>query len=189
MDDDNDADRFVCRQVARRVPCWLLFPNLPPTMTAVILSCFPRVDPGIGMTCPPLPSPRSPPARTPLYLSDDDTYVICTSIRCDMISKSKQNSEFFVQERKLGTAREETLWHDRYRLDLCLLPKFIDEEVAVQILTIGKAINFLRRLCGDSEWIMGPMAKASWLAGCILSSAACDVSDGIEAYVDDCFLS
>lgn len=55
------------------------------------------------------------------------------------------------------------MWHDRYHLDLCLLPKFIDQEVAVKILTIGKAINFLRRLCGDSEWIMGPMAKASWL--------------------------
>lgn len=58
---------------------------------------------------------------------------------------------------------ENTLWHDRYSLDPRLLPKFIDREVAVKILTIGKAINFLRRLCGDSEWIMGPMAKASGL--------------------------
>ncbi|CAN0413486.1 unnamed protein product, partial [Ectocarpus sp. 12 AP-2014] len=71
------------------------------------------------------------------------------------------HNEFFVQERKLATVLKETLWHDRYHLDLCLLPKFIDQEVAVKILTIGKAINFLRRLCGDSEWIMGPMAKAT----------------------------
>ncbi|CAN0277247.1 unnamed protein product, partial [Ectocarpus sp. 13 AM-2016] len=35
------------------------------------------------------------------------------------------------------------------------------QEVAVTALTIGKAINFLRRLCGDSEWNMGGMAKAA----------------------------
>lgn len=58
-------------------------------------------------------------------------------------------------------APDEMLWQDRYHLDAGLLPKFIDEEVATKILTIGKAINFLRRLCGDSEWIMGPMAKVS----------------------------
>lgn len=80
-----------------------------------------------------------------------------------MFCQNRNNSEFFVQEIKLGTVCEATLWHARYRLDLCLLPKFIDEEVAVQILTIGKAINFLRKLCGDSEWIMGPMAKAGWV--------------------------
>lgn len=57
----------------------------------------------------------------------------------------------------------EKLWHEKYRLDPHLLPKFIDQELAGKILTIGKAINFLRSLCGDSEWIMGPMAKASGL--------------------------
>lgn len=74
-------------------------------------------------------------------------------------------SEFFVQEKKLADSKEERekLWHDLYRLDPRLLPKFIDQELAAKILTIGKAINFLRRLCGDSEWIMGPMAKASGL--------------------------
>ncbi|CAM9606481.1 unnamed protein product [Scytosiphon promiscuus] len=71
------------------------------------------------------------------------------------------HKEFFVQESKLATAKEEFLWHDRYQLDLCLLPKFIEQEVAVKILTIGKAINFLRSLCGDSAWIMGPMARAA----------------------------
>eukprot|EP00903_Cladosiphon_okamuranus_P012519 g11722.t2 len=70
--------------------------------------------------------------------------------------------EFFVQE-KLLEAKEERdkLWREKYRLDSRLLPKFIDKELAGKILTIGKAINFLRRLCGDSEWIMGPMAKAA----------------------------
>lgn len=56
-------------------------------------------------------------------------------------------------------APDEMLWQERYHIDLGALPKFIDVEVAEKILTIGKAINFLRRLCGDSEWIMGPMAK------------------------------
>lgn len=57
---------------------------------------------------------------------------------------------------------DEYLWEERYMLDPCLLPKFIDQEVAVKILTIGKTIIFLRRLCGDSEWIMGPMARVGW---------------------------
>lgn len=77
-----------------------------------------------------------------------------------------ERSEFFVQEKVLDTKDEkekEKLWHEKYRLVSHLLPKFIDKELAAKILTIGKAINFLRRLCGDSEWIMGPMAKASGL--------------------------
>lgn len=63
-------------------------------------------------------------------------------------------------------AQDEMLWQERYKLDLESLPKFIDRDVATKILVIGKAINFLRRLCGDSEWIMGPMAKVfhvAWL--------------------------
>lgn len=68
--------------------------------------------------------------------------------------------EFFVQMNPLAI-EDEMLWQERYYLDLCLLPKFIEQGIALKILTIGKAINFLRRLCGDSEWIMGPMAKVS----------------------------
>lgn len=51
------------------------------------------------------------------------------------------------------------LWQERYSLDPAAVPNFIDNLLATKILTIGKSINFLRRLCGDSEWIMGPMAK------------------------------
>ncbi|CAN0141972.1 unnamed protein product [Ectocarpus fasciculatus] len=98
-----------------------------------------------------------------------------------------KHSEFFVQERKLATVLDETLWHDRYHLDLCLLPKFIEQEVAVKILTIGKAINFLRRLCGDSEWIMGPMAKASWLTLLVmLSCGQYGNTTSLTAVVESC---
>lgn len=80
-----------------------------------------------------------------------------------------ERSEFFVQVKALESKEEgEKLWHEKYRLVSHLLPKFIDKELAAKILTIGKAINFLRRLCGDSEWIMGPMAKASGLGGAAL---------------------
>lgn len=58
-------------------------------------------------------------------------------------------------------AQDEMLWQERYKLEPDALPKFIEEDVADKILVIGKAINFLRRLCGDSEWIMGPMAKVA----------------------------
>eukprot|EP00752_Nemacystus_decipiens_P006417 g5780.t2 len=75
------------------------------------------------------------------------------------------HNEFFVGVKALESKEEpEKLWHEKYRLVSHLLPKFIDKELASKILTIGKAINFLRRLCGDSEWIMGPMAKAAALA-------------------------
>eukprot|EP00904_Undaria_pinnatifida_P002799 jgi/Undpi1/1251/HiC_scaffold_108.g14165.m1 len=70
------------------------------------------------------------------------------------------HKEFFVQMNPLAI-EDEMLWQERYYLALDLLPKFIEQEIALKILTIGKAINFLRRLCGDSEWIMGPMAKAA----------------------------
>lgn len=65
--------------------------------------------------------------------------------------------EFFVRVNQL--ALDEMLWQERYSLDEDGLPPFIGRAVASNILVIGKAINFLRRLCGDSEWIMGPMAK------------------------------
>lgn len=81
-----------------------------------------------------------------------------------MNETERKRREFFIQEKSLNTKEfGEKLWHEKYRLDSSLLPKFIDQELAAKILTIGKAINFLRRLCGDSEWIMGPMAKASGL--------------------------
>lgn len=54
---------------------------------------------------------------------------------------------------------DDMLWQDRYQLDFSLLPTFIESAVASKILTVGKAINFLRHLCGDSAWIIGPMAK------------------------------
>ena len=77
---------------------------------------------------------------------------------------------------------DEMLWQERYYLALDLLPKFIEQEIALKILTIGKAINFLRRLCGDSEWIMGPMAKVSKPRDSIKSSvcASCFVSASFE---------
>lgn len=90
----------------------------------------------------------------------------------------RKRSEFFVQEKKLESHQEQaSLWHEKYRLIPRLLPKFIDKELAAKILTIGKAINFLRRLCGDSEWIMGPMAKVR-RRDLLLSVSDCGVSIG-----------
>lgn len=65
--------------------------------------------------------------------------------------------EFFVKCSRKGP--DEHLWRHCYSLDPRALPKFIDEKVAADILTIGKSINFLRKLCGDTEWIMGAMSK------------------------------
>ncbi|CAM9222888.1 unnamed protein product [Discosporangium mesarthrocarpum] len=69
------------------------------------------------------------------------------------------HNEFFVSVNP--DAKPDLWWQDRYELNLSVMPKFVDEGSARKILTIGKSINFLRTTCNDSEWIMGPMAKAA----------------------------
>ncbi|EDW00464.1 gamma-tubulin complex component 3 [Drosophila grimshawi] len=53
--------------------------------------------------------------------------------------------EFFVES--LADVGVDRLWHDKFRLRLHMLPKFITRELADKILKTGKSINFLREVC------------------------------------------
>ncbi|KAH8368087.1 hypothetical protein KR084_006868 [Drosophila pseudotakahashii] len=54
-------------------------------------------------------------------------------------------SEFFVES--LNDVGADRLWHDKFRLRLAMLPKFVPKELADKILKTGKCINFLREIC------------------------------------------
>ncbi|EDX01615.1 gamma-tubulin complex component 3 [Drosophila yakuba] len=55
------------------------------------------------------------------------------------------HSEFFVES--LNDVGADRLWHDKFRLRLSMLPKFVPMEMANKILKTGKCINFLREIC------------------------------------------
>ncbi|EDW48794.1 gamma-tubulin complex component 3 isoform X1 [Drosophila sechellia] len=74
--------------------------------------------------------------------------------------------EFFVKSIKdVGVDR---LWHDKFRLRLPMLPKFVPIELAKKILMTGKCINFLREICEEQ----GMMKKRDELMKVMESSAA-----------------
>ena len=44
------------------------------------------------------------------------------------------------------------LWHERYVLVEAMLPCFVSAALGEQVLLVGKAINFIRLSCADSQW-------------------------------------
>ncbi|KAJ8532757.1 hypothetical protein K7X08_015646 [Anisodus acutangulus] len=58
-------------------------------------------------------------------------------------------AEFFVLSRPV---KDESLWREGYRLHAAMLPAFITQTLAKQILRTGKSINFLRVCCDDRGW-------------------------------------
>ncbi|KFB46075.1 AGAP003865-PA-like protein [Anopheles sinensis] len=55
--------------------------------------------------------------------------------------------EFFIEE--LTDVSHNQLWHEAFRLRKPMVPSFISDTFAKQILVIGKSINFLRETCKD----------------------------------------
>ncbi|KAH8256661.1 hypothetical protein KR026_011644, partial [Drosophila bipectinata] len=62
-------------------------------------------------------------------------------------------SEFFVES--LNDVGADRLWHDKFRLRVAMMPKFITMELADKILKTGKSINFLREICEMTELVKG----------------------------------
>ncbi|RAL48519.1 hypothetical protein DM860_005943 [Cuscuta australis] len=58
-------------------------------------------------------------------------------------------SEFFIVSQPV---KAESLWGEGYRLHSAMLPSFISQSLAQQILRTGKSINFLRVCCEDGGW-------------------------------------
>ena len=46
------------------------------------------------------------------------------------------------------------MWHSRYTLNTAMLPSFVEQSLASDILLVGKSINFIRACCGDTEWVL-----------------------------------
>lgn len=58
-------------------------------------------------------------------------------------------AEFFIVSQPV---KDESLWREGYRLHAAMLPTFISQSLAKQILRTGKSINFLRVCCDDRGW-------------------------------------
>ena len=69
----------------------------------------------------------------------------------------KKKFEFHFSLRKCFAANNNNgnnLWFDKYRLRTSMLPSWFPKELAMQALSIGKSINFIRRTCNDAEWLL-----------------------------------
>jgi len=60
--------------------------------------------------------------------------------------------EFFIVAD--SAVPEEDMWRSKYHIEQSLLPLFISDDLAKQILLIGKSINFIRQSCNDREWVL-----------------------------------
>ncbi|ALC48521.1 l-1-dd4 [Drosophila busckii] len=89
-----------------------------------------------------------------------EVLIACCAPLVRMISKwmleggiDDNYGEFFVES--LSQVGADRLWHDKFRLRLSMLPKFLSRELADKILRAGKSINFLREVCETHEPING----------------------------------
>ncbi|CAD7697869.1 unnamed protein product [Ostreobium quekettii] len=95
--------------------------------------------------------------------------------------------EFFVRdaaeslEEEGGSAPLLDLWREGYRIDHAMLPAYISEPLARQILRAGKTINFLRERCQDGEWVQERATEAQ-ASGMV--SAANGQMEGLQGLVD-----
>lgn len=55
--------------------------------------------------------------------------------------------EFFVDTDP--KVPDERLWLEKYSLNHIMIPSYISSELAIKILQTGKAVNFIRRCCGE----------------------------------------
>ncbi|CCI48015.1 unnamed protein product [Albugo candida] len=60
--------------------------------------------------------------------------------------------EFFIRAEE--NHPDDQLWVHQYKLRLDMLPTFISLDLAKKILIIGKSINFIRKCCGNTEWVL-----------------------------------
>ena len=60
--------------------------------------------------------------------------------------------EFFVEtDPNVG---DDKLWTEKYKLNYIMIPAFLSNQLANKILLTGKAVNFIRRCCDESDWIL-----------------------------------
>ncbi|KAL7062111.1 hypothetical protein AAHC03_0605 [Spirometra sp. Aus1] len=59
------------------------------------------------------------------------------------------NQEFFVAVNP--SVSNERLWYNKYSIRKSMVPRFISMEQAKKVLLIGKSVNFLMHVCGESQ--------------------------------------
>lgn len=64
-----------------------------------------------------------------------------------------QTDEFFIEQRAVPLSQ---LWEARYTLREAMLPCFLPRRLALEILNVGKTLNFIRHCCSDMEWNLRP---------------------------------
>ena len=60
--------------------------------------------------------------------------------------------EFFVDMDPM--VGNDKLWTEKYKLNYIMIPSFLSNSLAHKILLTGKAVNFIRRCCGEQDWIL-----------------------------------
>lgn len=60
--------------------------------------------------------------------------------------------EFFIDTDPNVT--DDKLWTQKYSLNYVMIPSFLSNELAIKILQTGKTVNFIRRCCGEQDWIL-----------------------------------
>lgn len=54
----------------------------------------------------------------------------------------------------------ERMWRAMYTMRPAMVPSFLSGELASELFTIGKTINFMRTCCGDTDWTFEPSLRA-----------------------------
>jgi gamma-tubulin complex component 3 len=118
----------------------------------------------------PLLSPHSPPLL-PLFLP---SYQVSAWVHEGELADP--HHEFFVQDAggaggsgsssslissasATSSSSGADLWRGRHVLDPSLVPSFLPLELAQQVLVLGKSLHFMRRACGDAQWVQGAIHK------------------------------
>ena len=83
--------------------------------------------------------------------------------------------EFFVEQRPVPLHK---LWHERYVLVEAMLPCFVSAALGEQVLLVGKAINFIRLSCADSQWSLLTQKGADKPAAEAVASCASSLPPG-----------
>lgn len=75
---------------------------------------------------------------------------------------SSSSSGFFVVQAEGGSRAvpPERMWRDLFSLDAAQLPAFVPDELARDILDIGRSVHFLRAACTDAGWVAEALSKA-----------------------------
>lgn len=69
---------------------------------------------------------------------------------------------------------DDKLWTEKYKLNYIMIPSYLTNALAVKILQTGKAVNFIRRCCQESDWILDVSLQLPFEASTLLVGSSSD---------------